>query len=341
MANVSSFSGAMPVIPGGEVEVARVTRTTDYTVSATSLAGAADVFSPALTFVADGSTYIVEFYCEFMFTGTTAGSFVTGSIVNSSGTEIAKVASVGDANGTGHGNPVLTRFWYTPSAGSTTINFRAWRGTSNGLLRAASPSAPMYLRVVKPVNQNDGLKPFWTPPVVTQLPSQATVGDSVLYAADATNGIYWQLQYDGIGTYPWKFIGGSELASLASAGASVTSTTYAATPSGGPDIVIPVAGDYRVRLEANMSNPPNGTPYYTYMSFAVGATAATDADGMAVGWSTAAVSGGGVPDMRASRTTNKTITAASTTLSCRYRVNAGTGYVSTRGIFAMPIRVSA
>jgi hypothetical protein len=114
----------------------------------------------------------------------------------------------------------------------------------------------MFLRVSKIVNQNDGLKPFWTPPIVTQLPSQATVGDQVIYAADATNGVYWHLQYDGLGTYPWKFIGGAPLrSSVATVGVQTTINTF--QNLSGPSVTAPLAGDYDCFSEAGVNDASN------------------------------------------------------------------------------------
>ena len=97
------------------------------------------------------------------------------------------------------------------------------------------------------------LKNLTTTPVVTQLPSKPTVGDRVIYTADATYGVYWQLLYDGIEPYPWKFLGGAPLLGyVASVGQQTTTSTW--QNLSGPSATLPLAGDYDVAVEAGYND---------------------------------------------------------------------------------------
>jgi len=246
VANVSSFSGAMPVIPGGLVELGYSQITSNVTVSSASTGTAATSVISPLTVVCDGSPVLIEFSAVRVDSG--ASSNLTISLLKD-GVEFSR--TWGFVNPGGTSVPVKLTFRDTPTAGSHTYEVRAWYGGANsGLVAAGSgttANSPAFLRVSKIVSQNDGLKPFWKPPIVTQLPTLAQSGDQVVYAADATNGVYWLLQYDGLGTYPWKFIGGS--------GVTTTTTAYPASASpasftsilSGPSWTPPLAGDYNVR----------------------------------------------------------------------------------------------
>lgn len=262
MANVSSFSGAMPVIPGGTVEVARLTATgasTGITIAQT-FASASNLFSSSATVIADGSTsFLVEVHIPLVY--SLAASFQGRvSLVNGT-SEYGRVITTDIADAfagvSQYGQMVIT-----PSAGTLSLNARIWRNNGNSGNAyygdgVGSNYAPALMRISKIVNQNDGLKPFWTPPVVTQLPSQATVGDQVIYAADATNGVYWQLQYDGLGTYPWKFVGGAPLWTGFISGENwsgsefTASQTYTATGFTACSVTVPLPGDYDVSAKMN------------------------------------------------------------------------------------------
>ena len=251
MANVSSFSGAMPVIPGGTVELGYAEITSSVTISSTTAGSGTTIFSD-LSFVSDGSPILVELFSPQARPSLSANASITVSLYLDGSEHTRTWARHRTAAGTnGDNHPLHLSRRITPSAGSHTVSVKAYASTGSGSFGAgtgtSTTDAPAFLRVSKIVQQNDGLKPFWTPPVVTQLPSQATVGDQVIYAADATNGVYWSLYYDGIGTYPWKFVGGS--------GATTTTTAYPASsyPSSftslnsGPAWIPPLAGDYNVR----------------------------------------------------------------------------------------------
>lgn len=173
-----------------------------------------------------------------------------------------------------------------------------------------------------------------TPPIVTTLPVNPQFGEVVTYAADATNGVYWTLQYDGGGTYPWKFVGGSNLyAAQSGSYQSITSTSYVALA--GLSITAPLDGDYLVRLDAQVQMPAsNYTVTYTSPSF--GSSAASDYAGpIAYAPVTYGVDHGG---SRVNRFTGK---SAGDAIRGNARVSTGTGYVGFGRLEVTPVRVAA
>jgi len=174
-----------------------------------------------------------------------------------------------------------------------------------------------------------------TPPIVTALPSNPQFGDVVTYIADATNGVAWNLQYDASGTYPWKFVGGAPLLNTIAAGESTASSSYVALTTAGPQITVPVAGDYDVLIGCNF-NSGAGNDIPAAMSFLVGATAASDDDAV---WMQTRGPGYNHTNSKPSR---KTGIAASTALVARYKSPAGAGMIfGQRFMRVTPIRVSA
>ena len=136
--------------------IAHIERTTTYTVSATTLAAAADVFSSDLTFTADGtSKYLIEFYCQRFETGT-ANQFVFVNLVDGSGTGLGSLAGVLNVSSTTYA-PAFARVFYQPAAGSFSINVRATKsGGADGAIyggsggTGATSAFPMYLSVYGP-----------------------------------------------------------------------------------------------------------------------------------------------------------------------------------------------
>lgn len=191
----------------------------------------------------------------------------------------------------------------------------------------------MFLRVSKIIQPNNGLKPFWTPPVVTQLPSQATVGDQVIYAADATNGVYWQLQYDGLGTYPWKFIGGAPLGTQHDNGTQYTLTHAISTYADILTTTVPLAGDYSVQ-GASLLTTNSGCDAIVCLN----TTASRN-----INYYVARSAGGGTQYENGCRTIRMNALAASTVVSLAdYHVAVGSGStVGNASLYVTPVRVNA
>lgn len=176
-----------------------------------------------------------------------------------------------------------------------------------------------------------------TPPIVTQLPSNPQFGDVVTYIADATNGVAWSLQYDGSGSYPWKFVGGPPLFDLVSAtGQTTTSSSYTALATAGPTLTLPLAGDYDVNISAQTASTA-AAHYAGFSSYDVGATAANDAWAVMFG-----VNYGPGYGSNADRTYRHTGLAASTSLVAKYRTPQSVQvYFNERILTATPVRVAA
>ena len=334
MANVSSFSGAMPVIPGGTVELGYAEITSSVTISSTTAGSGTTIFSD-LSFVSDGSPILVELFSPQARPSLSADASITVSLYLDGSEQTRTWGRHRTAAGTnGDSKPLNLSRRITPSAGSHTVSVKAYASTGSGSFGAgtgtSTTDAPAFLRVSKIVNQNDGLKPFWTPPIVTQLPSNATVGDQVIYAADATNGVYWSLYYDGIGTYPWKFVGGGSLFTQWTAGFSTSSTGWT-TDTAFTGFSIPLAGDYLVTSTCMALNTtafqwwlwrPNGCSYPTSDSSGVRVSQANNGNYES-----------------ATRSLKATLTTG--TLNAVARVVGANGTFIDRSITAIPVRVAA
>ncbi len=117
--------------------------------------------------------------------------------------------------------------------------------------------------------------------LISQLPSPALPGDCCSFIAGSTNGVIWELVYDGQGSYPWKYIGGPELTIYDTDLRTLTNqTTYADLPTDPQSLTLPaLAGDYDIRCECDIDTDAAGN--FGFYSYAVGATAAADEWGVA------------------------------------------------------------
>lgn len=335
MANLSAFGGAQPITPGGLVELGYGEITSPVTVTSTATDG--QVAIPAITVVCDGSPVLVEYFSNQVRADTTAGREIQIFLMVDGANE-GIISRAYNAEGGFDNKEASGSFRTTPAAGSHTfgINAKVSAGTGyfgGGAGGSAADELPGFIRVSKIVQQNDGLKPFWTPPLVTQLPTNPTVGDTVIYAADATNGVYWNLYYDGIGSYPWKYVGGPPLYDEGGGYQAITSTSYVDLSF--VTLNTTLAGDYDVRLDAQLQQP-NGNGYVTYLSVShAGGTLGDYTYPIVYAANTSSTDNG------ASRTYRMTGLAANNTLQGRARVNAGTGYVGYCRLTATPVRVAA
>ena len=334
MSGVSAFGGAQPITPGGLVELGYGEITSNVTVSSTTEASGTTVI-PAVTVVSDGSPLDIEFSsARARVAGHASGNYIVFNVVID-GTTQGRLGVVYSTGTTSLDVPVHLKYRTTLSAGSHTVAVSAFRFNANCTVDTNGTGVgyelPTFLRVSKIVQQNDGLKPVWTPPIVTQLPGNPSVGDTVIYAADATNGVYWNLYYDGIGSYPWKYVGGPSLKHWTSTTSSTTSSTFVSDPNFA-GLTIPLAGDYEVTTTCTGNNSvaygwflfrPNGCGYDTSDYRAVRTSA-----GVAGAYETA------------SHFDRVTLTTG--TLGGALRQAAGgTVSLETRSIKATPVRVTA
>lgn len=172
--------------------------------------------------------------------------------------------------------------------------------------------------------------------LVASLPTSAGRGDTCQYIADKTNGVIWDLIYDGEGEYPWKKIGGPPLLEEVEASQALTSnTTFGNLATAGPSITLPLKGTYDVSTNfIAVSNA--GTPDVGIMSYSIGATAAVLADATYGYPVTASLN---TAEAMAPRLKRKTFIEA-VKLEAKYRTNgSGTLQFANRVIMVNPVRV--
>lgn len=167
--------------------------------------------------------------------------------------------------------------------------------------------------------------------LVTSLPTSPAVGDRCTYKADNTNGIFWELVYDASGSYPWKYVGGAPLINEVDTDESTTSTTYANLATTGPSLTTPLAGDFII--EHGMESYCTAATIEGYMSYAIGGSAAVDADYISSYMPTSGYS------TTPARSNRQNSIAASTAFVCKYKVNGGTGQFRKRWLKITPVRV--
>lgn len=157
------------------------------------------------------------------------------------------------------------------------------------------------------------------------------VGRFIIFKAAA--GVYWLLLYTGEETLPWAKLGGPPLREAVETDQSTESTTYANLTTTGPSLTTPLRGDYDVHIEFNAYVNP-AAANVAIMSYAIGATAANDAD-RAEAITTAflgGTTGGG--------TRRKKSLEASVAIVAKYKMGAkAAGHFRLRRISLDPVRV--
>jgi hypothetical protein len=183
--------------------------------------------------------------------------------------------------------------------------------------------------IVDAVNKGTG------PALVASLPLAPVDGQEVYYLADATNGIVWHLKYRAASAsaYKWEFVGGSALSSEVEIDQTIASAVYGDLATVGPSVTLPLAGDYDV--VHGFEGWANTTGAQISMSYAIGATAAAEADSISTGFPT--VAAGALAAGRRER--RKAGLAAGTALVSKYRSSTGTGTFRRRVMAVRPVRV--
>jgi hypothetical protein len=163
----------------------------------------------------------------------------------------------------------------------------------------------------------------------TALPSSAVDGESFYYVADATNGIVWHLRYRAASAsaYKWEYVGGDSLQALVDTAQNTISTSFTDLATAGPQITLPLAGDYLCDMNLVLYN--NGSNF-TFAAVKFGAATTLEADGLLKFGPNAATHG---------KTIVKTGLAAAAVAKLQYKVGAGTGTFQTRILRVRPIRV--
>ena len=129
--------------------VARVTQTTPRTNwAATTIAGAytaGKFFGSDLSWTADGSSYVVEFFCPLVQQGTTS---TTVALIDGTGTGITILGVVSSGNA-----PVYAKYYYTPVSGPRTLNVVGVVDAGTGAFQCGNGGtgltsySPAYLRL--------------------------------------------------------------------------------------------------------------------------------------------------------------------------------------------------
>lgn len=162
-------------------------------------------------------------------------------------------------------------------------------------------------------------------------------GLEVYLIVDAANGIIWHLRYNAASAsvYKWEFLGGSDLMNYVAASVGSSSAVYGGS---GPSVTVPLAGDYDVSIGCRTYISTDAAS--ANMSFAVGATAAADADSIQYFSGASAITGASTTG-QSYRTVRKTGIAAGSLIDCRYRSQTGGANTSWdfRDLRVRPIRV--
>lgn len=170
------------------------------------------------------------------------------------------------------------------------------------------------------------LAPVSTPPT-----TDLFIGRRILLTTTSGG---WELVYIG-GAYPWLFVGGSPLNHEITTNSTRASSTYGDLAAGavGPEVTIPRRGIYDVYISARLWN--GATAQDMYMSYAIGETAAADAD--AINWWAT----GNIANYPGSRKRRKEFTANGLKLVGKYRsTSAGSFELGHRFLEAIPVRIA-
>jgi hypothetical protein len=173
----------------------------------------------------------------------------------------------------------------------------------------------------------------------TTLPVSPADDEEYILVDSTTAPTYaWRFRYDTAvsGSNKWEFVGGAPAFDLVATAESTTSTSYTNLSTTGPSIVVPRAGEYLIAHGAFIDKT-GGTLGTGYMSYAIGATAAAEADRITMETGDA----GTTPSASLTRTNLKTF-AASDDIVAKYKVTSGpdTFAYSERWMTILPVRVA-
>lgn len=156
-------------------------------------------------------------------------------------------------------------------------------------------------------------------------------GQEVYVLADSTNGVLWRFRYRAASAsaYKWEFVGGPPLSAAVATQESTASVAYVDLATVGPQIVLPLAGDFDVSVEARTFNNTGATQNY------VSAGNPTGTDPTAAILGTPAVNTN-TPTQRRLRMTGL---ASGSTVKIQYRTTGGTATYGDRMLYVCPVRV--
>jgi hypothetical protein len=316
--------GAAPL--GGK-ELAYIERTTNLIIAATTEA-TSEVFITDTARDYDGQPIEIEFFSAVM--EATQYCYLT---LWDGETNLGGIANLSAAGGT-ESAPVLAKRKLVPTPGTHTYSIRAVRGTGSGAVYGGSGVGgymPAYMRIM----QHDvvpNIVPAGAPPLVTALPGSPVDGQEIILTNSLTAGTYsWHLRYVAArASNKWVFVGGSPMFDEITTAQGTASATYVALTTAGPSLTIPVAGDYLVEIGCNGAVTTATT---VWMSYAIGATAAVDADA-----ADSFIHGTRSSDIVRER--KKLAIPAATVLAARYRSDgSNTGTFKNRKMRVTPVAV--
>lgn len=175
--------------------------------------------------------------------------------------------------------------------------------------------------------------------VVTSLPASPQDGQECLLLADAANGVVWHLKYRAASSsaYKWEFIGGNSLRSEVATEELRIGATYGDLATVGPQITLPLAGDYIVSGGAHAWISGTGASQ-VFAAVKLGTAATADTEALAASYTipqaVANAQGG-----QSSREILAAARAAADVLKMQYRASAGTGVWTRRWLAVRPRRV--
>lgn len=170
---------------------------------------------------------------------------------------------------------------------------------------------------------------------VTSLPTtDLYVGRRIVYVADSTNGVHWDLVYDGVGSYPWKYVGGAAMHDRENTDSGTGSAAFVDLTGGQPQVTLPLAGEYECFHGANCymnagapASPQAGL--FVTTDLAPGVT-------NALIWR---VENNGLQNWTLTTLVQFTATASGRIVKQQYLTNAGTAQFRWRWLRVTPIRV--
>lgn len=167
---------------------------------------------------------------------------------------------------------------------------------------------------------------------VTSLPSSPVNGQDCYILADATNGVVWHFKYRAASAsgFKWEFVGGGSLYSEVLTLESTASGTFVDLTTVGPQVTVPLAGDYDVEFSVIANNTTAGAVNQIAPKFGAAAAASNDRAQANI----AAANQG----LSASAIIRRQL-AAATTVKLQYLVGSGTGSFSLRELKVRPVRV--
>jgi hypothetical protein len=175
--------------------------------------------------------------------------------------------------------------------------------------------------------------------LVTTIPANGVDGEEISYVADSTNGVTWRFRFNAQSAsgYKWEFVGGPPLFSEVVTSEVRTLNSYGDLTTVGPSVTCPLAGDYDVHIGTSTDIDVLAT---AWMSYAIGASAASDDDGLRL---SSGATPGDNPAVNLSRLRRKTGLAAATELVAKYKNSGGAGSATfaLRWMSVKPIRVSS